>query len=138
LVSVVTASSAASSNAVKLKGYNADKNDASVSGLSSGAFMTTQLHVAYSSMFKKGAGIIAGGPYFCVESYEDDPSKYLLQATSTCMNPLTISSAPDGKGLFTKAAKLAKQKKIDPVENLKGSKIYLFSRSSENKHAKPE
>ena len=44
----------------KLPGYQADLSQTSVSGLSSGAFMTAQLHVAYSDKLI-GAGIVAGG-----------------------------------------------------------------------------
>ena len=36
----------------------------STSGISSGAFMATQMHVAYSASIK-GAGVVAGGPYHC-------------------------------------------------------------------------
>ena len=122
---------AGASGTDKLKGYRAQKKDVSVSGLSSGAFMTAQLHVAYSGLFDKGAGIIAGGPYFCVGSYEDDPSLYLFQATSTCMSPASASSAPDGKGLFKKAQGFAKQHLIDPVTNLQDDRIYLFSGSND-------
>jgi hypothetical protein len=41
-----------------------------VSGISSGAFMAVQLHVAYSSVFK-GVGVLAGGPYYCSEVWLD-------------------------------------------------------------------
>ena len=40
---------------------------ATVSGLSSGGFMAVQLHVAHSATLVKGAGIVAGGPYYCAE-----------------------------------------------------------------------
>ena len=36
----------------------------SVSGLSSGAFMAVQFEVAFSRTVT-GAGVIAGGPYYC-------------------------------------------------------------------------
>lgn len=39
----------------------------SVSGGSSGGFMAVQFHVAHSSV-TDGAGIIAGGPYYCIWS----------------------------------------------------------------------
>ena len=39
--------------------YKVDRSKISVSGLSSGAMMTVQMHVAYSSVFM-GAGVIAG------------------------------------------------------------------------------
>lgn len=38
-----------------------------VSGLSSGGYFAHQLHVAYSQLVE-GAGIVAGGPYGCVET----------------------------------------------------------------------
>lgn len=37
-----------------------------VSGLSSGAFMSVQMHIAHSSRIE-GAAILAGGPYYCAE-----------------------------------------------------------------------
>lgn len=48
---------------------NTDRK-ASVSGVSSGAYMAVQLHVAYSETFM-GVGSIAGGPYFCAENMTD-------------------------------------------------------------------
>ena len=41
-----------------------DEKQISVSGISSGGFMAHQLHVAHSANLM-GAGIIAGGPYYC-------------------------------------------------------------------------
>lgn len=116
--------------APKLSGYQADLSQTSVSGLSSGAFMTAQFHVAYSDRLV-GAGIIAGGPFYCVGSYETDPEQFLEQATSTCMNPLTESVGPDGKRLFKKAQELASANKIADLNNLKDDRVYLFSGSSD-------
>jgi hypothetical protein len=45
---------------------NIDKTNISVSGISSGGFMAHQFHVAHSADLV-GAGIIAGGPYYCAE-----------------------------------------------------------------------
>ncbi len=44
-----------------------DRSAITVSGLSSGGFFAHQFHVAFSRLVK-GAGIIAGGPFGCVES----------------------------------------------------------------------
>ena len=41
-----------------------DPGRISVSGISSGGFMAHQFHVAHSEHIV-GAGIVAGGPYFC-------------------------------------------------------------------------
>lgn len=114
----------------KLSGYQVDLSQTSVSGLSSGAFMTAQLHVAYSDKLM-GAGIIAGGPFYCVGSYEDDPVNFVLQATSTCMTPLTGSVGPNSEKLLETAKNLASQKQIADVNNLKDDKVYLFSGSND-------
>lgn len=114
-----------------LTGYGADLSQTSVSGLSSGAFMTAQFHVAYSDKVI-GAGIVAGGPFYCVGSYTSNPNNFVFQATSTCMAPMTSFVAPDGKGLFEKAEKFSKQNVIADVNNLKDDKVYLFSGSSDD------
>ncbi len=59
-----------------LPALNIDIRESSVSGISSGAFMSTQLQVAHSSIIK-GAGIVAGGPYYCSQ---DD----VVTATTRC------------------------------------------------------
>ena len=46
------------------KGVNVDADRISVSGISSGGFMAHQFHVAHSAHVM-GAGIVAGGPYYC-------------------------------------------------------------------------
>ncbi|GIC94874.1 uncharacterized protein Aud_002204 [Aspergillus udagawae] len=58
-------SGAAIASAAALGAYNVDPNSISVSGLSSGGFMSAQLGVAYSDTFKVGFGVFAGGPYDC-------------------------------------------------------------------------
>jgi hypothetical protein len=54
-----------------------DPSEVSVSGLSSGGFMAVQAHVAYSATFKRGAGVVAGGPYYIAAK---DPSLMPLAA----------------------------------------------------------
>jgi len=44
--------------------FRIDADRVTVSGISSGAYMAGQLHVAYSGLFS-GAGLLAGGPYYC-------------------------------------------------------------------------
>ena len=56
---------------------NYNVSDVTVSGLSSGAFMAVQLHVAYSSIIS-GAAVYAGGPYWCAQGN-------LNTATLDCM-----------------------------------------------------
>lgn len=105
--------------AVNLPQLNIDTTQTTVSGLSSGGFMAAQLHVAYSATFKKGAGIVAGGPFYCAEGS-------IVNATGRCM------SSPAGiptSSLVTTTSNWASQGIIDPVANLQSSKVYLFSGS---------
>jgi hypothetical protein len=53
--------------AERLQGFATDIAQTSVSGISSGAYLAVQFHVAHSNIVR-GAGIIAGGPYYCAEN----------------------------------------------------------------------
>jgi poly(3-hydroxybutyrate) depolymerase len=70
------------------------------SGISSGAAMSVQLHVAYSADCE-GAGIVAGPPYYCAKGSS-------ILATTACMSTpaITVDS------LATYAASKAAQGKI--------------------------
>ena len=50
-----------------LASYGIDIQQTSVSGVSSGAAMAVQMHVAYSSIMR-GVGVIAGVAYNCADS----------------------------------------------------------------------
>jgi poly(3-hydroxybutyrate) depolymerase len=110
-----------------LCGYGAPENGHSVSGLSSGAFMALQLQIAHSSLFT-GAGIIAGGPYRCADSFRGAAplaaDACMLSALYIAMSPLTPFVAPDPDALATLARRTAH---IDPIANLAQHRIYLFS-----------
>lgn len=99
-----------------LPSLNADISKTTISGLSSGAFMAVQMHVAHSATFK-GIGVFAGGPYFCSEGKFEN-------AVKRCMTAETLPNAED-LAEWTKT--LAKTKKIDPVENLTETKVWLLS-----------
>ena len=74
--------------AVNLPALKIDKTQTTVSGLSSGGFMAVQLHVAYSATFAKGAGVVAGGPFYCAEGS-------IVNATGRCMaNYCVIGTCP--------------------------------------------
>ena len=105
--------------AVDLPALKIDKNQTTVSGLSSGGFMAVQLHVAYSSVFGKGAAIVAGGPFYCAEGS-------VVNATGRCMaSPAGIPTST----LVNTTNTWASQGHVDPVSNLQNSKVYLFSGS---------
>lgn len=105
--------------AVALPAYNADPAQTSVSGLSSGGFMAVQLHVAYSSVFKAGAGIAAAGPFYCAQGS-------LATATGPCM-AATSTSKPATSTLISTTNSWASQGLIDPTSNLANSKVYIYS-----------
>ncbi len=112
----------------KLPALGVKLDQTSVSGLSSGAFMTSQFYIVNSDIMV-GAGVIAGGPYLCAQSW--DFQTYMTNATTTCMNPLTESFGPNTEALVKKAKALAKSQDIDPLSNIKDDRIYLFSGKSD-------
>ena len=100
-----------------LPSFDADLALTSVSGLSSGAYMAGQFHIAYSGTVI-GAGIIAGGPYNCAEGS-------LALALNRCMD--TSLGAPDPSLLLEQARSLADRGLIDPLAGLAGDRVYVFS-----------
>lgn len=116
--------------AAPLPPLRADLSQCTVSGLSSGAFMSVQLHLAHSSMFV-GAGIVAGGPYRCAESYRAAApiaaDAYVQNALFVCMNPLTPQTAPNAARLVAVARETAEAGLIDPVSHLARQKLYIFT-----------
>ena len=77
--------------------------------------MAVQFDVAYSSIVK-GAGVVAGGPYFCSEG--------TLSGLDRCMKATSPIDVPH---LVQITKELATQGAIDPVENLKRQRIWIFS-----------
>jgi poly(3-hydroxybutyrate) depolymerase len=113
---------------VALPAYNANLSQTSVSGLSSGAFMAAQFSVAYSSLVV-GAGIVAGGPFYCAGEFGNVfYNVNLMTAMTVCMNPAaSFVSPPSASALMTSAKGFAAAGDIDPLTNLRKQKIYLFS-----------
>ncbi|AUT62356.1 extracellular catalytic domain type 2 short-chain-length polyhydroxyalkanoate depolymerase [Paraburkholderia terrae] len=117
---------------VQLRDYSVKKGESSISGLSSGAFMTVQLHLAHSASFA-GVGVIAGGPFRCSESFRgaaplaEDAN--VQSAEYICMSPLTPQTGPSAPRLAQLAHDTAQAGAIDPLSNLKGDRIYLFTGS---------
>lgn len=98
-----------------------DPEQVSVSGLSSGGFMAVQVHVAFSSTFRTGAGVVAGGPFDCAQGS-------LSTAIGPCManrSPIPVDS------LVGITDRWAASGAIDPTANLARSKVYLFSGSQD-------
>jgi len=64
----------------------APRTDVTVSGISAGGSMATQLHLAFSSKIS-GCGIVAGPPYYCAQGS-------MMSAIGACMSgPATSVSA---------------------------------------------
>jgi poly(3-hydroxybutyrate) depolymerase len=108
---------AAAAHAEPLPTARVDPSMTTLSGLSSGGYMAVQLHVAYSSVFRRGVGVVAAGPWFCAEGQ-------LRHATGRC---LTHEGGTPVDALVATARRLEARGAIDPLSNLRGSKVYLFS-----------
>lgn len=87
----------------------------SVSGLSSGAYLTVQMQVAYSQSVI-GSGVIGGGPYYCAQNS-------LTQSGVCTQTPALVSLDP----LVSTTKKYEKEGLIDDLSNLQNAKIWLFS-----------
>lgn len=119
---------------VPLGKYLIEPGKSSISGLSSGAFMTVQLHLAHSSRFC-GAGIVAGGPFRCAESFR--AAAFLAEdafeqgAVYICMNPLVPRTAPNAERLARLAHETAYSGEIDDIANLADHRVYIFTGSED-------
>lgn len=104
--------------AVPLPRYNVDTGKATVSGLSAGAFMASQLGYAHSSYFK-GVGLFAGGPFMCAGH-----NNY-----TACMYNASIGAAQLSAMQADIDAWSGNQ--IDAKANLAAQKVYLFVGTSD-------
>ena len=93
-----------------------DKSRVTTSGISAGAHMAHQLHIAYSDLFS-GAGIVSGGPYNCADNS-------LATAMSRCMGntaqPLPVADFAAGIRTDAEAGNLANP------DNLANDRVWLF------------
>jgi poly(3-hydroxybutyrate) depolymerase len=102
-----------------LPALGASASEVTVSGLSAGGFMAVQLHVAHSAIVK-GAGIVAGGPYYCAQGS-------VRTAYYNCTDPGLFVPLPQTAVLRTEAEAQAKAGRIDPTANLASSRAWLFT-----------
>ena len=89
-----------------------------VSGISSGGYMTGQVHVTHSSSIT-GAGIVAAGPYYCSQG-----SYYRAHHICT-YNDSALDVGPS----INYAKSMSANGLIDPVASLAKSIVYIFSGS---------
>ncbi|MEM1090487.1 MAG: PHB depolymerase family esterase [Pseudomonadota bacterium] len=92
-----------------------DASRITLSGLSSGGFMASQLHLAHSRVFS-GVGVIAAGPWWCARGD-------VTRALSLCTKggDFELDSA------VANARALADAGAIDPLSHLDGDMVWLFS-----------
>ncbi|CAF1620978.1 unnamed protein product, partial [Adineta ricciae] len=91
------------------------RTDVTVSGLSSGAAMATQLHFAFSKDIS-GAGVLAGPPYYCGG------------------NGMTVALCMSGPALYVSVSVLQSKinsyksaGSIDDPANIANDPVYVFS-----------
>ncbi|MCT4351923.1 poly(3-hydroxybutyrate) depolymerase [Streptomyces sp. Je 1-79] len=96
------------------------------SGISSGGYMATQLHVAYSGTFD-GSAVFASGPYNCAQNM-------LATALNACMN--TVQDLQLAQ-LEQTTRNWSAQGFVDPVANLSGDPVYVFSGSGDSTVKRP-
>lgn len=98
--------------------------ETTVSGLSSGAFMSVQVQTAFSSNIS-GAGIVAGGPYGCavVQSWWNAFLYYrAMKAVGVCMdNSPTPPDPADSLEVMQ-----GNNGRIDPLADIAADRIYMF------------
>lgn len=92
-----------------------DATRISVSGISAGAYMAHQVHLAFSRTVG-GAALIAGGPYGCARGE-------LQTALSECMSP--ESPGPDAAALAAIARSRADAGRIDALDGLAGDRVLI-------------
>ncbi|MRR18157.1 MAG: hypothetical protein EG826_17070 [Deltaproteobacteria bacterium] len=98
--------------------YRIEIRESSASGLSAGGFFANQFFVAYSGIMS-GVGVFAGGPYGCARGE-------LAKALSDCMARPDLLTEEVMAELKEQALTHAENRRIDPVENLKTRKVFLF------------
>ena len=99
----------------------ADVSNVTVSGISSGGFMAVQLHVAHSAIVK-GAGVVAGGPYYCAQGS-------VWTAYYNCTEPGVFVPLPQTAVLRAEAEAQARAGRIDATSHLASSRAWLFTGS---------
>jgi poly(3-hydroxybutyrate) depolymerase len=115
-----------------LKSYNVDPTQISVSGISSGGYMAQQFHVAFSKDIM-GAGIIAGGPYYCAENNQDKALTVCSTYGEKMPMPKKYVGPPSPADVDRLVAHTKQQagKTIDPIASLQTGRVFMFSGSKD-------
>ncbi|WP_418960714.1 poly(3-hydroxybutyrate) depolymerase [Streptomyces tritici] len=95
-------------------------------GISSGGYMATQLHVAYSGTFD-GSAAFASGPQYCAQNS-------LATALNACME---VTQDLQAARLRQLTADWSAQGLVDDVAQLAGDRVYAFSGASDSTVERP-
>ncbi len=109
--------------AAPLPAYNVDIKQSGVSGLSSGAFMASQVGVGFSS-YVKYVGVVAGGSTWCSKGQ-------LSNATGMCMAATTAGIGPTPADYVSWINARSTDGSIDNKSNLAAQRWWLFSGASD-------
>lgn len=123
---LAVAAQAQAADAGPLPRLKLEPSRVAVAGLSSGAYMATQVQLAYPERFP-AAALVAGGPYGCADGKLD-------VALSTCMKG---TPAPDVAALVAKARQRAKAGETGSLAALAKGKVYLLHGKSDAVVAPP-
>ncbi len=105
--------------------YNVDSSRISVSGMSSGAMMATQLHIAHSSLFN-GVALLSGGPWYCARGS-------MNRALGPCMKGGDIGTAE----LISSAKQAEADGAVDSLANLADDRAWIFHGTLDEAVAEP-
>ena len=105
--------------------YNIDSSRISVSGVSSGAMMATQLHIAHSSLFN-GVALLSGGPWYCAQGS-------MKRGLGPCMKGGDIGNAQ----LIAAVKKAEADGTVDSLANLADDRAWIFHATLDEAVAEP-
>lgn len=107
----------------RLPALDLDSQRVSVSGLSSGAFMAQQFHLAFADRLM-GAGLLAGGPYGCARGD-------LRTALAECMTP-EQADLPAVAPLVEQIRERAGDGRLAPLSGLQGDHVWVYHGSADS------
>jgi len=111
-----------------LAAYGVDLQQTSVSGVSSGAAMAVQIHIAYSSIMR-GVGVIAGVAYDCADSRLPLVTERVLRGLNRADGSSPYGGADGAAFSVARTTDAANVPGAidDPAVNLPRQKVWLFS-----------
>lgn len=130
LISMVMMSIGAAFGA-SLGSYQVDIHQTSVSGVSAGANMAVQIHIAHSKNMI-GIGVIAGGPYYCSQGDHMTAYNECWKTGIPTVDPLKEIEKQAGNCVVQENGSCARYF-IDDPENLKDDMVYVFSGANDTK-----